>query len=129
MIRIYLFLLIFTLFCACSENLGNRIEATNLTVFFEDKSDFETAKKIAYFWKENELIGSKHQHLKLRKSKNTYFIHLIANDKNKIKQIKIDEIKLLLDLQNEIDSILPKKFKTNILICNSSFEPIFNINN
>jgi hypothetical protein len=128
MIKIYLFLLIFTLNFACSEDLGNRIEAKNLTVFFEDKSDFETAKKVAYFWKECDLIGSKHQYIRLRNSNNTLFVDLIVSDKNKINQLKIEEIKLLLALQNEIDSIIPENLNSAIVICKANFDPIYNIN-
>jgi hypothetical protein len=116
------------LFLSCQGKLGSRVESENLTLYFDDNQDFETAKSLAIFWKENGLIGSRKQFIKLTKEKNIYFISLIANEPESIKTLDFNSRKQLLDLQIQIDSILPAETKSNIVICDKNFKPIYKIN-
>ena len=93
-----------------------------------DNQDFETAKSLAKFWKDKDLIGSRKQYIKLTKEKDIYFISLIANEPENIKQLDFNARKELLDLQIQIDSILPENTKSNIVICDKNFKPIYKIN-
>lgn len=128
MYRFFLFSLLLILFFACEENKGNRIEGEKIILFFDDKANFGTAKRIAEFWKENDFLGEKRQYLKLSKYGDVFYLSLIAEDKKSVHALSFYERKLLLELQKQIDSLLPKNHYSNIVLCDSNFEPLFNIN-
>lgn len=119
--------LIFLLF-ACSNKLGNRVEGDKITVFFDTKNDLELAEKIANFWMKEDLVGNNHTYLKLEKSKNHYYLKLIARDQKEAKNMSFEHRLLLLGLQKKIGSILPKSNSIELVICNNKFEQIKGIN-
>jgi len=56
-----------------------------------------------------------------------YELRLIARNPDRVKQMPFNERKLLIDLQKELmDSLNLNGLQ--LVLCNSKFEPIFNIN-
>lgn len=108
----------------CGQNLGNRVEGEKITIYFEDKNDLELAKKIGKFWKENELIGSKKQTLKLEREGKNYALFLVASFPNEIATIPFEHQKLLYELQNQLDSLVPAGKKMQLVLSNSKFEEL-----
>ena len=121
--------LFFALFLltACGSDYGNEVRGGNLTVYFLNADDQQLAEKIARFWKENELLTDKKQDLQLTKTGDWYALHIIANEPKIVKDMPFDERRILLGLQSELQSELGVN-NFQLIVCNSSFEPIYNIN-
>jgi hypothetical protein len=109
--------------CACSNLPENRIELKNATFYFEYKKDYHLTKKIALFWKENNLIGEKKQHIKVETKNSQLSIYLIASENINPNLLSFEHQKLLMEITTQLDSMFHEKFETSILICNKYFEP------
>jgi hypothetical protein len=115
------------LISACQNNHGHRVEAENLTVFFEEKEDLELAKKVANYWMKNDFVGSEHQYIKLIKSEYNVQIYLIAREEKNVKTIPFKHRLELTNLQKQlatIDSTLQFEF----VISDKNFNPLTLIN-
>jgi hypothetical protein len=119
---------IFLTITGCSNNFGNRLEGENLAVFYVDKKDKELATKLAFFWKDNGLIGSEPQNVRYFSSGKRHFVQLIPSDKFDSRLFSFDERKLLMELQKDLDSAVFNYVGCEIILCNEKFEPILNIN-
>ena len=121
-------LFVFFLFTSCIEELGNRVVGDNLSIYYLEKSNKDKAELIAEFWKDNDLIiSAKQQDLQLVQFNDRYELRLIAEDIKNINRMPFIERKMLLDLQKSISDSLNLK-GLQIVLCDSNFEPIFNIN-
>ncbi len=117
-----------TLF-SCSKGFGNKLEGDGYDVYFEFKEDEALANSLGKFWAKKDLVGKNKQSIRLTKDDEYYFIQLVASNKSQVTQMPYNELKLLFDLQNEIDSVIFKDKKScQIVICDGSFNPLYNIN-
>ena len=124
----FLLVLSLTLF-SCSKGFGNKLEGEGYDVYFEFKEDEALANSLGKFWAQKDLVGKSKQSIRLTKDDEFYFIQLVASNKSQVTQMPYNELKLLFDLQNEIDSVIFKDKKScQIVICDGSFNPIYNIN-
>ena len=113
---------------SCSSEFGNKIIGGELTVYYIEESDVNKAEKVAIFWKENQLLSGEKQDIQLIKNDKGYVLKLISDDLENTQNMSFDERKLLLDLQKSIkDTIFPDN-SLELVICNSKFEPIYNLN-
>lgn len=115
---------------ACSKGYGNKLEGENLNVYFEFKEDEQLANSLGKFWKENDFIGARKQNIRLTKNDESYLLQLIATDHSiSTEGLSFSDHKLLFDLQNRLDSTIFKNtLGCEIVICDGSFEPLYNIN-
>lgn len=121
-------LVILVALMSCSSPTAHRIEAQNLTVFFEKKKDFELAKKFAHYWKDEGFVASKHQYLKLTRSANQLTLHLIASQAKRDVPTSFERRQQFLVLQHKLDSLFENKFQTAIVICDANFQILEHIN-
>jgi hypothetical protein len=130
MIRFFLLISVGVFFfTSCSKGHGNKLTDDAIDVYFEFKSDEHIANKLGKFWKEKELVGSRKQSIRLTKDDEYFYVQLIADDPKKAKDMPFNELSLLMKLQQELDTTVFKNQSTcQIVICDDSFEPIFNIN-
>lgn len=112
---------------SCTESSGNQIVGRNLTVYYTDIDDEVIAEKLALYWRDRDLISSTKQDIRLVKNKNNYELQIIALDSKEIKNMPFLERKLLLDLQRNLEDSITK-VPLEIVICDSQFKPIYNIN-
>ena len=116
------------LFQSCSSGNGNKVSGENLDIYFTDKKDEQKATELAFFWKENNLIGKRKQSLKLLKSKDNFLLYLICTEPEKLNELPIHEKNLLLDLQDSLNAKVFNPIPCNIYLCDQEFNPLININ-
>lgn len=120
-------LLVFFLLSSCGNEMGNKVVGGNLSVYYLVSSDKDKAESIARYWKNNDFITTQKQDLQLVQYQDGYELRLIARNPDRVKQMPFNERKLLIDLQKELmDSLNLNGLQ--LVLCNSKFEPIFNIN-
>ena len=121
------FLIVFL--SSCSKGHGNLLQSERLDVYFEFQEDEQLASSLGRFWKDKGFLGSSKQSIRLTKDDEYFFVQFIANHPNNVENIPFQEMKLLMDLQNELDSTVFKEAGTvQIILCNNEFKPLYNIN-
>lgn len=123
------FILIFALFVlvSCGEDYGHEIHGGKLTVYFTDRSDEQLAEGIANYWKENDLLTGKKQDLQLVREDDWYVLNIIANRPEEVKEMKFEERKVLLDMQQDLQLKLGEH-NLQLVLCDNGFKEIYNIN-
>ena len=117
------------LFFSCAKGYGTTYVSENLTIYYTIPSDLNQVKALAVFWKQNELIGKKNQSLRLFKLENgPYQVQLIAIKNEDSKTLKFDEIKMLQELENQLNKEVFQKNKIDLVICDSRFKVLNNLN-
>lgn len=96
-------------------------------VYYFDQTEANTAKKVAFFWKENELLTGKKQHLQIRKDKGRFTLSLIAAKPKEIAQMPIDEVQLLAQLKKKLYVEVFNEESFTLEICNDRFEAIYTV--
>lgn len=120
-------LLVYFLLASCGNDLGNKIVGGNLSVYYLESSDKNKAESIARYWKNNDLIATEKQDLQLVHFEDGYELRIIAKDPDGVSKMPFNERKLLSDLQKDLsDSV--NLVGLELVLCNSNFEPIYNIN-
>ena len=120
-------LLILFFFTSCGKGMGHKVVGGKLSVYYLESSDKNKAETIAKIWKRKDLITGKKQDLQLVQFQDGYELRLIANNSVNRNRIPFNERKILLGLQRTIRDSL-KLEGLQLVLCNSKFEPIFNIN-
>ena len=111
----------------CETDKRNKFTGGKLTVYYFDQSEAEIAKKIAFFWKENELLTGKPQDVQVRKDKNRFTVSVIAIEPKMIDKMTIDELQLLAQLKKKLYLKVFNKEAFTLEICNSRFEAIYTV--
>jgi hypothetical protein len=120
-------ILILFLFSSCTKEMGSKIVGGNLSVYYKEKSDKDKAESVAKYWKNNNLIAECKQDLQLVRFQDGYELRLIAKNPENVNKISFNERKMLSDLQRDISDSLKLK-GIQLVLCNSNFKPILNIN-
>lgn len=113
---------------SCVDDHGNRVEGGELTVYFDRDEDLPKATDIASFWRDNDLLTGSKQDLKLSYSDSTFYLHLIKRNGVQLGALDIQEQKLLLGLQKQLEDSLFKESSLEIVIADEHFKPLMNIN-
>lgn len=117
------------LFFSCAKGYGTTYVSENLTIYYTIPRDLNQVKALAVFWKENELMGKKNQSLRLFKLENgSYQVQLIATKNEDSKTLKFDEIKMLQELENQLNKEVFQENKIDLVICDSRFKVLNNLN-
>ena len=115
------------LFISCGKEMGSKIVGGNLSVYYLEKSDKDKAESIAKYWKNNNLIAVGKQDIQLVRFQDGYELRLITKNSKNVNKMPFNERKILSDLQRDISDSLKLK-GLQLVLCNSNFKPIFNIN-
>ena len=109
---------------ACSGGYGNKLEGKNLNIYFVDREDEGLAQQLGKFWKKNNLVGQSEQNIRLVNRKGIYDVQLISADPGEGKDMAFIEMKLLIQLRQQLDSTVFKDEKgCRIVVCDGSFKP------
>jgi hypothetical protein len=112
---------------SCSSDNRNKFIGGELTVYYFDESEAETAKEIAFFWKENGLLSGNQQDLQVRKDKGRFTVSMIASDPKNVKELTVDEISLLGQLKKKLYLEVFDEQAFTLEICNNRFEAIYTV--
>ena len=121
-----IFFLILLLF-SCVENKDFIYEKNKLTIYYTDLKDSSKVKSIYSYWQKNKLLTNKKQHIRLlHNSDNSYHLQLILSEKKH--DVNYKEIKLLYDLQVDLNEKIFPNSKLEIKITDNSFKDLGIIN-
>lgn len=120
-----LFVGVVVLLSSCNSDKRHRHVGGELTVYYFDQSEAETAKNVAFFWKENKLLTGKKQDLQVRKDKDRYTVSMIAKEPTKVNEMPIDEVQLLAQLKKKLYTEVFNEQGFTLEICNSRFETVY----
>lgn len=122
-------LYLFSVLSACSAGYGNKLEGKNLNVYFVDQKDEALAQKLGKFWKENQLVGQSEQNIRIVNRKGFYDVQIIATDQGEGPDLVFIEMKLLIQLRQQLDTTVFKDTKgCRLVICDGRFKPQYVIN-
>lgn len=127
LMKVIKIIFILFLFISCGKEMGSKIVGGNLSVYYLEKSDKDKAESIAKYWKNNNLIAVGKQDLQLVRFQDGYELRLITKNSKNVNKMPFNERKILSDLQRDISDSLKLK-GLQLVLCNSNFKPIFNIN-
>ena len=114
---------------SCTKGFGNKLTDPDVDIYFEFKEDEQIATELGRYWKSNGFTGNQHQSIRLTKDDEYFYVQLITKDKSGVTQIPFNELKLLMSLQQNLDSAILKGEKgCQIVICDDRFNPLVNIN-
>lgn len=122
-----LFVGVVVLLSSCNSDKRHRHVGGELTVYYFDQSEAETAKNVAFFWKENQLLTGKKQDLQVRKDKDRYTVSMIAKEPTKVNEMPIDEVQLLAQLKKKLYTEVFNEQAFTLEICNSRFETVYTV--
>ena len=130
MLKIFYIGILTLALAACSKGYGNKLEGENLNIYFEFKEDEKLANELGRFWKKKDLLGSRKQNIRLTKNDEAYLVMLIATENDFQPQgMGFADHKLLFDLQSQLNKIVFKEtMSCEIVICDGTFNPLYNIN-
>ncbi len=112
---------------ACETDKRNKFVGGELTVYYFEESEAETAKNIAFFWKENDLLSGKKQDLQVRKDKKRFTVSIIAADPKMTNKMPFDEIQVLAQLKKKLYVEVFNQESFTLEICNNRFETIYTV--
>ncbi|TNE54596.1 MAG: hypothetical protein EP338_07190 [Bacteroidetes bacterium] len=124
---VHFFFLATFVFSACAQGEGHRIESDYLTVYFDQREDFESARKFARYWKDHGYVASRHQYIRLSRNQSVFQVDLVASDSERAKQMPFSDQKALLEIQRELNDSLGASGAWHIRICDASFQVIANL--
>lgn len=124
-IFVFLSLLLFT---SCSGDYGNKIIGGELSVFFVNAEDEQLAVDLAKYFKNRNLLSGQKQDVQLVREKDVHIVKVIAVDPKEAKSMPLNERKLLLELQKELQDSVFTENSVELVVCNEKFEPIYDLN-
>ncbi|MCH2230128.1 MAG: hypothetical protein MK105_07265 [Crocinitomicaceae bacterium] len=125
--KVTLILLFALLLASCGNDFGSKVVGGNLSVYYVDSSDKLKAEALAMYWRENDLISGEQQDLQLVNFEDGYELRIIAKTPKGVKKMPFNERKLLSTLQGVLRDSIPLD-GLEIVLCDSNFKPIYNIN-
>lgn len=111
----------------CNSDKRNKFVGGDLTVYYFDESESEVAKKIAFFWKENELLTGKKQDLQVRQDNKRFTVSMIAKDPKGVTGMPVSEVLLLAQLKKKLYVEVFNEQSFTFEICNDRFETIYTV--
>ena len=118
---------LFVLLFSCVENKDFIYEKNKLTIHYTDLKDSSKVKSIYSYWQKNKLLTNKKQHIRLLNNSDTsYYLQLILSEKTH--DVNYKEIKLLYDLQADLNKKIFPNSKLEIKITDNSFKDLGIIN-
>ena len=121
-------ILVFTgLLFSCNMTGEKVIDRGLLKVYFAESTDEKIAERFADFWIDRKYVGERPQNIKITEdlSSEVFQIRLILREDFKSStKINFDELKLLGQIQHELNSNVFDKKKCELVICDNKFQTI-----
>jgi len=122
------FIVVLTGFLFSCNMIGEKVlDRGLLKVYFDKSTDEKIAGRFADFWINRKYIGERPQNIKITEdaSSETFQIRLILREDFKSNsKINFEELKLLGQIQHELNSIVFNKKKCELVICDNKFQTI-----
>ena len=126
-----LIVFLFTVFIvsSCAKGYGTVYVTGNVSIYYYSPNDLNQVKTLAEFWNRNNLSKKKKQFLRVFKTdKGNYQLQLIVSKSELAHNLKFDEIKLLQELENKLNTEVFTQNKVDLVICDSRFTVLNDLN-
>lgn len=126
-----LIVFLFTVFIvsSCAKGYGKVYVTGNVSIYYYSPNDLNQVKTLAEFWNRNNLSKKKKQFLRVFKTdKGNYQLQLIVSKSELVHNLKFDEIKLLQELENKLNKEVFTQNKIDLVICDSRFIVLNDLN-
>jgi hypothetical protein len=121
MIKQRLFIISLAFLTACNSNYGDVVVRDKVQVFYLEPISKKQAEKLADYWMEKELIGTKMQYLQLSKASDVIQIKIIANDTNYLEAIPFEIQLELFKLDSMLRQDVFKNSEIQLMISDKTF--------
>ena len=112
---------------SCNMTGEKVIDRGLLKVYFAESTNEKIAERLADFWIDQKYVGERPQNIKITEdlSSEVFQIRLILREDFKSStKINFDELKLLGQIQHELNSNVFDKKKCELVICDNKFQTI-----
>lgn len=119
--------LLFILLSACKMTGERVVDRGQLKVYFSDSTDEKIIVKFADFWIQENYIEDRPQNIKITEgtTNEAYQIRLILReDFSPEMKIDFEELKLIGQIQQDLNSRVFQEKKCEIVICDNKFQTI-----
>jgi len=123
----FVILVVTGLLFSCNMTGEKVIDRGLLKVYFAESTDEKIALRFADFWIDRKYVGERPQNIKITEdlSSEVFQIRLILREDFKSStKINFDELKLLGQIQHELNSNVFDKKKCELVICDNKFQTI-----
>ena len=125
--RLFFFFTLVILFLpSCLNGKEKALEKDNTIVFYNQDEDEAIAKQVLNFWIKNKFNGKRKQHLKIVRADDnkSYLLKIIKRDYFKSKKTTFEDLKLLNDIQRQLNKQVFLDKPCQIAICDHYFKII-----
>ena len=112
---------------ACNLTGEKVIDRGLLKIYFSESANEKIISKFADYWIQEEYIGARHQNIKITedKTKDIFQIRLILRkDFSAETKINFEELKLLDQIQQDLNTFVFQKKKCELVICDNKFQTL-----
>lgn len=113
---------------ACAKGYGAAYIQKNLTVYYNNEKDMNSAKKLADYWISRGLILDKPQTIRYFHTDSVSQVQLIKTPNFSAKALNFDALKKLQSIEDDLNQTIFLRNKVDIVICDSRFNVINNLN-
>jgi hypothetical protein len=125
---ILLCLILIEIICSCTKGYGTVHVQKNLTIYYNNNKDVNTVKELANYWISRKLILDKPQTIRYFHADTICQLQLIKTPSFNPKTLNFDAIKELQNLEDELNGTIFSKNKVDVVICDSRFNVLNNLN-
>jgi hypothetical protein len=113
---------------SCTQGYGTAYIRKNLTIYYTTSIELDAVKKLANYWFSHELISDKPQTIRFFHVDSVYQIQLVKSPGFNLKTLNFEAIKNLQTLEDELNKTVFSRINVDVVICDSRFNVINNLN-
>jgi hypothetical protein len=113
---------------SCGKGYGTAYIRNNLTIYYTKENDLNIAKKLADYWIAHKLIIKKPQTLRFLNTDSVCQLQLIKSSNSNVESLNFYVIKDMQILEDELNRTVFSRGKIDIVICDSRFNVINDLN-
>ena len=117
-----------TILFSCTQGYGTAYNRKKLTIYYTNNKDLDAVKKLADFWFSKELISNKPQSIRFLNIDSVSQVQLIQSPNFTTKTLNFESIKNLQELEDNLNETVFFKNNVDVVICDSRFNVINNLN-
>ena len=117
-----------TILFSCTQGYGTAYSRKKLTIYYTNNKDLDAVKKLADFWFSKALISNKPQSIRFLNIDTVRQVQLIQSPNFTTKTLNFESIKNLQELEDNLNETVFFKNNVDVVICDSRFNVINNLN-
>jgi hypothetical protein len=123
----FAFILILVIY-SCAKGYGTTFIKNNLTIYYNNEKELNVVRKLADYWFSHELISEKPQTIRFLHSDSISQVQLIKKPTFNAESMDFESIKNLQALEDDLNLRVFSKNKVDVVICDSRFNVVNDLN-